>query len=279
MPLPSFVIVGAMRSGTTTLASMMRRHPQVHLAAEKEVHFFDRRYDEGLDWYASRFDPTSEEIAVGEATPVYMYQDQARRRLATDLPDARLLAILRNPVDRAYSHYWHRVKAERESLPFEAALEAEPQRLLTGGLDDLADFSYVDRGHYVDQLEALSQLAGRDRVKVVLLEDLTRDTENVMKDIFRFIGVDEVFAAEIPLRTTNDYRSARMKGLARWAENRPKPLRDVITRFNTIPAEYPPMVAATRARLEAEYAPYNERLSQWLGRELAAWAPKAKAGR
>src|SRR5688572_14326389 len=114
--LPDFLIVGAMRSGTTSLHKYLQAHPDVFVASGKEVHFFDRRYGRGLDWYRSRFAGVTTERVVGEATPAYMYDENAIARIAHDLPDARLIVVLRNPVDRAYSHYWRNRSRGRENL-------------------------------------------------------------------------------------------------------------------------------------------------------------------
>src|SRR5437764_7156012 len=105
-PLPNFFIIGAMRSGTTSLTRYLNAHPDVFVAPGKELHFFDQRFDRGLDWYRDCFERAAGQRAIGEATQSYMYDAEAMTRLAVTVPKARLLAILRNPVDRAWSHYW-----------------------------------------------------------------------------------------------------------------------------------------------------------------------------
>jgi hypothetical protein len=105
--LPNFLIVGAMKSGTTSLARYLGAHPQAYVAPEKEINFFERGYvwNRGVDWYASRFEGAGDALAVGEASPSYMYWPTAIERMASVVPDARLIALLRDPVERAYSHY------------------------------------------------------------------------------------------------------------------------------------------------------------------------------
>ena len=122
---PTFLIVGAMRSGTTTLARQLGSHPEVFMAAEKEVHFFDLHHDEGVDWYAGRFAGGAREREIGEATE-YMHDGCPRRRMGAELPDARLIVILRDPVSRAYSHYWLNRAKGMERLGFAEAIAAEP---------------------------------------------------------------------------------------------------------------------------------------------------------
>src|ERR671919_2133494 len=104
--LPTFLVIGAMKSGTTALINSLGKHPDV-FALPSEIHFFDRFHDRGLDWYRERFAKARGQGAVGESTPEYMYLPHARERIVRDLPGVQLIAILRNPVERAYSHYWH----------------------------------------------------------------------------------------------------------------------------------------------------------------------------
>src|SRR5919106_2306555 len=103
--LPNFFIAGTMRSGTTSLTRYFDDHPQVYLAPTKEIHFFDLKYERGLDWYGTHFSGANGAPAVGEATPSYVYLRDAVDRMAATVPDARIVVTLRNPVDRAYSHF------------------------------------------------------------------------------------------------------------------------------------------------------------------------------
>jgi hypothetical protein len=130
--LPNFVIIGAPRSGTTSLAHSLSQHPEVFVTMQvKELHFFDTNFDRGLDWYRQQFSGADAAAAkaAGEATPTYMYDETAMSRMAETVPDARLIAILRNPVDRAYSHYWMNRSLDREDLLFPVAIETEAERL------------------------------------------------------------------------------------------------------------------------------------------------------
>src|SRR5262245_12189274 len=106
MPMPMFVVCGAQKAGTSTLHDMLGQHPAVLVSRPKELHYFDVHYDEGPQWYADRFRPEARHESWGETTPGYLYKTWARRRMCRDLPEARFLVILRDPVQRAYSHYW-----------------------------------------------------------------------------------------------------------------------------------------------------------------------------
>ena len=133
MPLPTVLIAGAQRCGTSTLTSYLRRHPRIFMAKPKELHFFDMHYDKGMDWYAEFFTPKERHIVLGEATPIYMFDPVARERIAHHLPDIKLIVSLRDPTKRAYSQFFHAKRNDKEDLEsFEEALDLEPARLSSG---------------------------------------------------------------------------------------------------------------------------------------------------
>ncbi|MGH2726565.1 MAG: sulfotransferase domain-containing protein, partial [Actinomycetota bacterium] len=118
--LPNFLILGAMKAGTTSLAYWLGEHPDVFLAPGKELFFFNvpQRWELGVDWYRSQFAGSEGKIARGEATPGYLGHPQAAERIAATLPDVRLIALLRHPADRAYSQYWHNRATGTETRTF-----------------------------------------------------------------------------------------------------------------------------------------------------------------
>jgi hypothetical protein len=145
--LPNFVIVGAPKCGTSSLARWLMEHPEVYVVPEKELHFFTGYWNQGVDWYENCFAPDGER-AVGEASPTYLQNHTAHARMQSLIPDAKLIAIMRNPVDRAYSHYWHWKDRKGVTVSFEEAIEPE----LAGGSD-----VYVTPGRYAEHLEHLWQ--------------------------------------------------------------------------------------------------------------------------
>jgi hypothetical protein len=184
--LPDFVIIGAQRAGTTSLYEFLVAHPDVRPAAKKEVHFFDRPPRRLLHYRAAfpigpRRDSRS--WRTGEATPSLLYQQSAPTRVAAALPDGRFVVLLRDPVDRAYSHWALEHSRGNELLDFEGAVAAEPARLASepetnpkGGLAVLhRRASYVRRGEYADQLLRWFDAVGRDRILVVQSERLYRE--------------------------------------------------------------------------------------------------------
>lgn len=126
---PHFLIIGAARSGTTSLYSYLVEHPRVVAAAKKELHFFDLRFPNGPAWYRDQFPSLSPDTITGEASPYYLFHSHVPKRVFKLLPHVKLIVLLRNPVDRAYSHYYHAVKHGIETLPFERAIEQEDERL------------------------------------------------------------------------------------------------------------------------------------------------------
>ncbi|MGH8867005.1 MAG: sulfotransferase family protein [Actinomycetes bacterium] len=288
MSLPTFVVAGAQKCGTTTLHRMLRQHPQVFMSRTKELHFFDHHWDEGIDWYSSHFrphrtyvPPRRRQVHAGESTPTYMYDPQACERMRKTLPDVRVVIILRDPTKRAYSHYWHsRRKGLERVESFEKALEREQARVARDGLRRRARFSYVRRGEYIDQIGALESAYGRDRLHVILLDDLVADHVAVLTSLFGFLGIKTSRARRIGARQANPGRPAM--GAAALTASPPGALvtadpgdddegEEVDDRQATPMTVYPPMIAETREMLAAYYRPFNDRLAAWLGRDLSHW--------
>lgn len=199
--LPGFVIIGAQKAGTSTLYNLLIRHPQVGGADRKEVHYFDTNYNRGDRWYQSRFPIKTVRYRIsGEASPYYLYHPHAARRLRLLIPEVRLIVLLRNPVDRAYSHYQHNRRHGREPLPFEEAVAREPERI--GGerermVQDPSyssfshqHFSYVDRGHYHRQLAVFLEYFERDQLLVLKSETFFEATAEVWREVLDFLRLD-----------------------------------------------------------------------------------------
>jgi hypothetical protein len=209
--LPSFLISGAQRCGTTSMYKTLTAHPQVLPAVlHKGVHYFDTNYPRGLDWYRGHF-PTEAaadqagaasgaRVITGESSPYYMFHPMAARRIMAALPEARLIILLRDPVERAYSAFTHETARGFEDQPFEKALELEESRLAGEEERLIADpyyvshhlqhHAYVTRGRYVDQLERLEVEVGRERLLVIDSGDLWVDPGPVIDRVCAFLGLD-----------------------------------------------------------------------------------------
>jgi hypothetical protein len=265
------VIAGAQKSGTTTLHQLLGEHPQIFMTQRKEVHYFDWHWDEGLTWYSRHFAPGPEHVHLGESTPTYMYHAESRERMYRTLPELRVVVILRNPTERAYSHYWHsRRKGFETVTTFEEAIRCERRRTATHHIRRRGHFSYIGRGHYIGQLEDLEAAFGRRRLHVMLFEDLINDRESALAGVLSFLGVRSERRSMIMFHRASMRRSLATLGPS---TDEPQPFDEIDT--GVVPViraqTYPPMAADTRARLIDHYRPYNDRLSRWLCRDLCAW--------
>jgi sulfotransferase family protein len=183
--LPDFVIIGAMKAATSSLAAYLDAHTEARCS--RETHFFCCNYDNGIDWYRDHFTDAGAARLIGEKTPHYLHSPEAINRMAALLPGAKLIALLRDPVDRALSHYWHERRRQREPLPFRDALEAEPERLARGDMN----LGYLQRGRYLPQLEHVVTRYPRDALLVILFEDLRDRPAETFAGVCRFLGIDD----------------------------------------------------------------------------------------
>jgi Sulfotransferase domain len=253
--LPDFVVIGGQRCGSTSLYTILCGHPQVMEASHKELHFFDMNWPRGTDFYRRSFPLRGHlqrrarrlgaRVVSGEASPYYLFHPAVPERLASALPDARLIAILRDPVDRAYSQYQLSVRNGHETLPFEDALDAEAERL-AGVEQRLATDpgfrsaahrhqSYQARGMYLDQLERWWQHVPRERLLVLRSEDMFTDTGAAYARAVEFLGLEPHPRSGFEARNRVGYSS---------------------------------MPPAARARLCELYGEPNRRLEEALGRRL-----------
>lgn len=254
--LPAFLICGAQRCGTTSMYRTLSQHPAVLKARlHKGIHYFDTGYGHDFAWYQGHF-PTRRLAArvaaqtgctplTFESSPYYMFHPLAGERIARDLPGVKLLILLRDPVERAYSAHAHEIARGFETEPFERAIELEPARLAGETERLLAEPHYVShshqhqayrsRGQYIDQLLRLEKLFGRDRIHVVDSGDFFTDPEPCYRSVLSFLGLP------------------------------PHP-GTVFERHNARPRS--PMADSTRAALDEHFQPYDERLAGWLG-----WTP------
>jgi hypothetical protein len=252
--LPSFLICGGQRCGTTSLYRALAAHPVVLKAVlHKGVHYFDTGYHRGLGWYRGHFPLLRAAARVErdygapaqtfESSPYYMYHPQAIGRIARDLPGVRLVALVRDPVERAYSHHAHEVARGFEpEVSFARALSLEPARL-RGQEERLRrdpryySFShqhhaYRARGEYVRYLERMAALLGRERVLVVESERFFADPGPVYDEVLEFLGLPPLGHPPFPRYN---------------ARTRPAPLNPTL-----------------RAELTAHFAPHTARLTSWL---------------
>jgi hypothetical protein len=252
---PQFVIIGVQKGGTTSLYHLLCQHPSIEPAARKEVHYFDIEYHRGRRWYQSQFPSALSQFVsrhlqrmntiTGEASPYYMFHPYAMQRLAHDLPGTKLIVLLRNPVERAYSHYHHEVKLKVETLSFEEAIAKEEERLGGEIAKMLKDqqyqsfnhrhFSYLSRGVYVDQLNTVFKLFSRNQILILKSEDFFTRTADVLEETCSFLQLTP----------------RQSSGFDRLNEGRYSKMKPEMQEF-----------------LRAYFAPHNQRLYECLGRDF-----------
>lgn len=203
--LPDFLIIGAMKSGTSSLFHYLQRHPMIEPPIRKEIHFFTVGYHKGTSWYRAHFPlrgALSGSRITGEGCPDYMFCPGAEHRIYRLLPDVRLIILLRDPVERAISHYFHERRMGREYLPIMEALEVEEERLAGADLEDPQGLetylhaSYKRRGWYASHIARYFTLFPRDRILILGSGDLFRDSQRTTAEAIRFLGLPAVSAAE-----------------------------------------------------------------------------------
>jgi hypothetical protein len=215
MNMPNFLIIGAQKSGTTSLYEYLKQHPQIYMSSLKEPRFFafegekptfagpgDRELYKDvvsdLEDYQALFQGISKEMAIGEASVVYLYFPRTPERIRHYIPDVRLIAVLRNPVERAYSAFLHLTRDRKEPLrDFASALQAEDERIQNnwGPI-----WHYKQIGFYYAQLKRYYDMFEREQIRVYLHEDLSDDPTKMLKEIFEFLGVDNTFVPDVRQR-------------------------------------------------------------------------------
>jgi hypothetical protein len=252
--LPDFVIIGTMKGGTTSLYHLLVQHPHVEPAAKKELHYFDVLIeDEDVEWYRRCFPAPrwkdGRRTITGEATPGYMSHPLAPERMAKVVPQARLIALLRNPVDRAYSDYQQVVRKGRESRTFEEAVEeaieeANRQPLGERYLNSYEHrtvpcgvrIGYLAKGIYADQFQYWCKFFDREQMLVLKSEDFFARLPQSLGTVLDFLGLPEWEPEALEVRNKGVYEQE--------------------------------MNPATRKRLEEFFEPHNQRLYEYLGRDF-----------
>jgi hypothetical protein len=253
--LPDFLIIGAARSGTTSLYEYLIQHPCIMPGVGKEIYFFDKKFNQGINWYKSFF-PTNlsksklekrqkTKCLTGEATPRYLHYPHAPKRVHNLIPNVKLIVLLRNPIDRSYSHYQMEVDSGHEELSFEDAIVQEEQKIV----DDLKKMekdenfysvnfyrkSYLTRGIYANQLKRWFEFFPKEQFLIIQSEELYSNTPKVYEKVLKFL--------DLPNFKLNSFKAHRMR------------------KYSNINSE-------TRKKLLDYFKPHNEQLYQLLDRNF-----------
>jgi hypothetical protein len=250
--LPGFLIVGAQRCGTTSMYRALAAHPSVRKAVlHKGVHYFDMNYDRGLGWYRAHFPLARgahpQASQTFESSPYYLFHPLAAERIAADLPGVKLIVLVRDPVERAYSAYTHEFARGFETEPFESAIDLEPDRLNGEAARIVSEPGYLShshqhhayraRGQYAEQLERLERLFDRANIHVVDSGDFFTKPEPVYDGVLDFLGLAS-------------------DGYPQFERHNARPR-------SAIPE-------TLRARLDEHFVSFDEQLTDWLGR-IPSW--------
>lgn len=254
--LPDFLIIGAQKCGTTSLYSYLLQHQNVSPAFEKEVRYFNDHYENGVNWYKAHF-PTNfyknimsrrdgATLITGEGEPSYLPNPIVPQRAFDLKPSVKLIVMLRNPADRAFSHYQHRFSREREVRTFEDVVKADKEKLKngwgklpTGDYKSLGHlhYSYLPRGIYVDQIKCWMAVFPKEQFLIIRAEDFFSDTQTVYGEVLAFLGLPQ-----------HHLEKRKKHNVGKYAQ---------------------PMSAAMKQDLADYFYPHNQRLRDFLGRDFA----------
>jgi hypothetical protein len=296
MTMPNFLVIGAGKSGTTALHRYLKQHPQIFMSTPKELRFFPFENqrpsfygpldDEDtatmvidIEDYRAHFAAGADYPARGESSPLYLYYPHTAARIRHHIPDVKLIAILRQPADRAYSQYLMKKRDGIERLSRAEAFAAEAQRIADGWSHH---WHYKQRGFYAAQLKPYFSVFKREQIRIYLYEDYVADPVWLMQDIFRFLNVDDSFVPDMSVRH-NESKVPRNRALQvfltepRRSKNVFKPLLpahwsrrigDGLRRRNLTK---PPLPTELRRQLTEVYREDIIELQEMLGRDLSHW--------
>jgi len=270
--LPTFLIPGAPKAGSSTIYRCLAAHPQILMSDRKEPDFFGGHWADGIAYYERFFDAYNGEAAVGEATVGYLSDPEAPGRIHQVLPDVKFILVLREPISRAVSHYWWRVHTNFETRTFDEVLAAD-------------DNYPVECGLYYTHIRRYLELFPLSRMHFILTDDMARDLEAEVDAATRFLGVE---SSPVATGRSNQARALRSRTagslLARTSTSRlkhlaPRPVRSLasktvatLARANTKPFRPPPLRPDQRRRLQERFLPEIEGLGRLLDRDLSGWS-------
>ncbi len=273
-PLPDFIIAGPQKCATTWLYECLYEHPDVLLPETDSVHYFDMKYHRDEEWYRQHFSEYDGETLVGEETPTYIRKQQAPKRISDMLPDVKVIFTLRNPMDRAFSHYWHEKSKDKISFEFYEILENY----------DLFQ-NWVEPGFYYQHLKRYEEYFSADQIKVLFFDDLVEDDRAYLQEVYSFLEIDNYTPSVLDEKVNqgkfrdinkqwvyNQFANAFKTYAPNEAVEAVRPLHTHTRELLASKNEYEKgMNEQVRKRLEAVFADEMRHLSEYTGRDLDHW--------
>lgn len=274
-PLPEFLIVGPQKCATTWLYDCLYDHPDVLMPETDSVQYFDMNYQREEQWYRGHFTQYDGESVVGEETASYIRSEMAPKRIAETIPDAKLIFILRNPIDRAFSHWWHEKSKNKHSFDFEEVLENF----------DLYQ-NWIVPGLYHRHLMRFSEYFPEEQIKICFFDDLVENDKQYVQDVYSFLDINDEY---IPSLINQKVNQGRFRGIGQtfvyniivstYKKIAPKPAIEAVRPLHrrirkslASRTEYEEgMDEDIRERLEERFVNDIRDLSDYTGRDLAHW--------
>lgn len=296
MTLPNFIVLGAGKAGTQSIYNYLMEHPDIYMSPTKETNFFalygQRPNFQGppdpinqysianMDEYEAQFAGVTHETAIGEISPLYLYHPEVPQRIQHTLPEAKLIVILRNPVDRAYSCYlFLRARLTETILDFDDALRAEPERIANNWP---WPWHYKNLGYYHEQLKRYYQRFDPKQIKVYLYEDFSAQNVAVMQDMYGFLGVNRHFEPDISLQY--NFSGLPKNKVLQYFLTGPNPFqtalkpllptglrRKIVSKIKRKNLTKPSLSPELRSRLTETYREETLKLQALVGRDLSHW--------
>ncbi len=291
MPLPDFLCVGAQKSGTSTLYYIFKQHPQVLVPTYKQIHYFDypHNYEKGSEWYQQHFDHFKDEKRVGAVSPDCMHLKESPKRIKKTLgADVKLIFLLRNPVDRAFSHYLMTYRLGYEKEPFLKAIQLEKERI-EQNIEYKHRFSYISRGKYYKHIKHYLNYFPINQMKFLIFEELynAKKGRDILEELFEFLDINSIDVdlgvkknkGAVPVaKWLTPFISKRYKDkypVLRWLRKTLVPtqrLRNFLLRY--LKRERPRLEADTKHQLYKQYFKKDiEQLEQLIEKDLKVWRP------
>ena len=267
--LPNFLVVGAMKAGSTTLMDYLVSHHEVGIPDE-EINYFDKdlNYNKGVDWYSDWFKNYASKKIIGEKTPAYCYEPKAAKRIYEQNPNMKLVWILRNPVKRTYSNYWHYIRIGKEILPVEECLRLEDERVKK----DIYK-GYFRRSVYADQIERFLEYFTMDQMHFIIFEEFIKDPDKGLNDLSEFLGITSTKFTQKPLVSNKGYKPFYIPAeyyARQWFGY--GLVHKFIHNINKwLGTNYTPINKELAESLYKRFEPENNRLERLLARDLSFW--------